>query len=221
MKFLTISKFLLIIFFPLLIYLIAINYAGFDSSFYKEKFSEYNVRASVPNADFIHAKVIDFLNGRNAELPAIFDQKEKQHLIDVRSLVRISTIALYALIALFVILLAASAYTLKINAHIANFIGNVLFFGGFLAIILAGLLFILINSDFSSSFESFHQFLFEKNTYIFDPASEIIVRLYPEQLFMDLGIRISKYVIILSVILILLGAFLILKFKSKKVKNKS
>ena len=216
MKFFTISKFLLVLILPFILFLLVMNFVGFNSIFYKEKFSEFNVG----NVSPLHEEVISFVAGKTDELPAEFNERERQHLADVRDAKKISTIVLYALVFLFVLLLIASVFTLKINNLITNFIGKILVFGGVLTIALAAVLFFLINFDFSSAFESFHGIFFEKGTYTFDPANEIIVRLYPEQLFMDLGIKISKWVILLSAFLVMIGIFLIFRPKSKKNKNK-
>ncbi len=216
MKFLTISKFLLVLILPFILLLLVLNFIGFTSIFYKEKFSEFNVG----NISSLHEKVISFVTGKTEELPAEFNERERQHLADVRDAREISTIVLYVLIFLFILLLIASVFTLKINNLVTNFIGKILVFGGVLTIALAAILFFSINFDFSSTFESFHSIFFEKGTYTFDPANEMIVRLYPEHLFMDLGIKISEWVILLSSFLVMIGIFLIFKSKSKKNKNK-
>lgn len=213
MGFLTISKFLMILILPFVLFLLVINIVGFNNSFYREKFSEYNVDENISS---LHEKVINFVKGENQELPNEFNEREKQHLFDVRNLIGISTIMLYIFIALFVILLLASAFILKINNKIVNFVSKVMIYGGFLTVLLALILFLLINTNFSSAFESFHSLLFKKGTYVFDPAKEMIVRLYPEQLFMDLGSRISTWLIVSSIIIVLIGSFLL--FKSKKQK---
>ena len=219
MKFLTISKLLMIAILPFLIFLIAFNIYGFDIKFYREKFSEYKIQNDVPNAVSINEKVINFITGKNNDLPNEFNNGEKQHLQDVKKVVGVSTIVLYVFIVAFIVLLVISALILKANNYITNFVGKVLVFGGFLTIILAGLLFLFISSDFSAAFESFHTLLFQKGTYVFDPAKEMIVRLYPEQVFMDLGMNMSKLVLITSFIIILLGLLLLFKSKSKKNKN--
>ena len=221
MRFLAISKFLLILILPFMLVLLVANLIGFDDLFYQEKFSEYKVQLEVPQAISLHEKVINFIKGENNELPADFNGREKQHLLDVRNLARALTILLYIFIILFVLLLIVSALILKINNYIINFVGKVLFFGGFLTITLAAALLFFINSDFPSAFDSFHQLFFEKGTYLFDPAKDLIVKLYPEQLFMDLGLKISIRIFIISVIIIILGIFLMLKSKNKKNKKKT
>ena len=219
MKFLTISKIFLIFIFPFVLVLLALDFASFDESFYKEKFSEYGIEKNISDAVLLHEKVISFVTGESIGLPIEFNEREKQHLLDVRKLVNIFKIALYICIISFFSLIFISLKILKSKKKITNFIGNVFLFGGLLTILLAGILFFLIISDFSNTFESFHNLFFEKGTYVFNPANEIIVRIYPEQLFMDLGIRISKAVIFASLIITIIGIFLIYSSKNKKNKN--
>lgn len=221
MRFITILRFLLILILPLLILLMSMNLISFDQSFYDKKFSEYQVREDVPDAMSLHEKVMNFIKGRTNTLPNELTQREKEHLLDVRNLVRISTIALYIFIFLFILLFISSALILKVNNRVINFTGKVLIFGGFLTIAMAASLFLFIISDFSASFESFHKLFFEKGTYLFDPAKEIIVNLYPEQLFMDLGTRVLAGVFITAAVITLLGLFLLLKSKKKKNKNRT
>ncbi len=216
MKFLKISKLVLILTLPFLLFLLVLNFVGFDNFFYKQKFLEYKVQEDVSNPMPLHEKVINFIKGKNNELPNEFNEREKQHLWDVRKIMNMFKLVLYIFIILFVILLIVSSFILKVNNKIINFISKVLIFGGFLTIILAIMLFLSINYNFLSTFETLHSLFFEKGTYVFDPAKEIIVKLYPEQLFMELGIKISKWVLIISVIIILLGAFLIVKSKKQK-----
>lgn len=220
MKFLTISKFLLIAAMPFLIFLLMLNFYGFDDIFYKEKFLEYGVQQNVPEAMPLHKEVINFITGKAKELPAGFNERERQHLFDVKNAVSFFTIILYILIIGFILLLVISAFILKVNNYVVNFVGKILFFGGFLTLALAAILLFIISSDFPLAFESFHRLFFKEGTYTFDPVKEIIVNIYPEQLFMELGIRISKGVIFTSITLALFGAILLFKSKSKKNKNR-
>lgn len=217
MGFLTVSKVLLILTIPFLIFLIAANQLGFDKSYYTSKISEYQILKNVPEAISLNEKTIDFVSGNKDALPEQFNEREKQHLIDVRNAVKISRILLYILIFLFMLLLILSIHQLKSNNLIKNFAGKILAFGGLLTIVIAALLFIFINFNFSSTFEMFHIIIFEQGTYTFDPSRELLVNIYPEQLFMDLGLRISKAVIFMSTAIIAIGLFLL---KSKRVKNK-
>ena len=77
MKFLTLSKFLLILMVPFLLFLLVLNFGAFDSLFFREKFSEYKVEQKVPQAILLHEKVINFITGKNNELPNDFNDREK------------------------------------------------------------------------------------------------------------------------------------------------
>ena len=211
MKLVSVLKFFLVIIIPAMIFLLAMNAAGFDNSFYTQKFSEYGVNEKVPKAGSLHQKVMDFIKGDSDGLPAEFNEREKQHLLDVRKLIRIGTVLMYILIILFILLLVLSAITLKASTYVNKFVGKVLLFGGLLTFGLALLIFMLISADFNSSFESFHRIFFDYGTYSFDAGRELIVNLYPEQLFMDLGLRISKWVIASAILVVLTGIFFMLR----------
>ncbi len=203
-----------------MIILLTVNFYGFSDSFYAEKFKEYNVQEDVGNAWLLHEDLMDFVQGKNDEVPKGFNERETKHLWDVRRIISTFKTVLNILIFSFVLLLVISSALLKDDSQIISFTGKVLLFGGTLTLALAVILFLLISSYFASTFESFHTLLFEKGTYLFDPAEEMIVRLYPEQLFEDLGAKISKGVIFASVAATASGFALTLKSKSKKNKNR-
>lgn len=216
MKFSKLFSISLTIIAPFMIFLSSIHLAGFNISFYKEELSKYNVEKNVPEALGLHQSVIDFIKGKSNYLPDRFNEREKQHLNDVRSLVLLLKTILYFLIFLFVILIIASARLAKTGKNLKLLIGKAMLYGGLLTLAFSALLFLSINFDFTSSFESFHKAFFQQGTYSFDPETEIIVNLYPEDLFMDLGLRIMKFAILASFIFIATGTFLFLR--NKKIK---
>ena len=219
MNLLKLSRFLLILILPVLIFLGAAKFAAFDGSYYEKKFLEYGLYEGIPQLSSIHNRVIDFIKGKNNELPDAFNEREKQHLADVRGVVRELSNFLYFLIVLFLVLSITSIYKLKNKKRIINFLGGALFYSGLLTITVSVILFLLIIFDFAAAFESFHMMFFEKGSYIFDPSKEMLVRIYPEDLFMDLGLRIMKFVLLISLIIAFTGKSLITK--NKKNKNKS
>ncbi len=219
MRFLTISKFLMIIILPFLIFLFSFSLYAFNLDFYREKFSEYGVYNEIPQADALNSKVINFITGKNNELPNGFNPRERQHLQDVRKVIGASKTIFYFSIILFTSLLIISIKKLNKKNSIMNFAGKVLVFGGVLAITIAGMILVMVYLDFSSVFESFHKLLFDAGTYTFDPSKEIIVRLYPEEIFMDIGSGILKTALILSAVSISLGILPSLNSKNKKNKN--
>ena len=209
MKFTEISKIFLILCMPPLIFLLAADFVAFDQPFYQQKFIDYGVDRGLPNFQSLHKNVIDFISGKTSNLANDFNQREKKHLMDVKKLVITGKIIMLSLIFSFAIILFVCSMKFKSGSNMKNFAGKMLISGGILTIIIGILLLFFIKSDFQSAFESFHEFLFQKGTYSFDPQKEVIVNLYPEQLFMDLGIRIAKFASIASGLSILAGLFLI------------
>lgn len=217
MKFLTFASVLMILVLPLLIFLSVFKYASYDQNFYEEKFMEYGVKEDVPNAELLHKKIIEFVSGKSQFAPSELNDREQQHLFDVRRAMRIAAILFYSFLALFALLLYVEiSISFKTGENFMSIIGKVMVFGGLLTIALASILLALIALDFSASFDSFHKILFDKGTYVFNPENEVIVRIYPEQIFQDIGARISKDVIFLSITAIVLGALLMLNSKQKK-----
>lgn len=202
---------------PILIFLLAGGFLAFNESFYKKEFAKYWVYDNVQNATLLHFQVLSFVQGKSAELPMQFNEREKQHLLDVRNVISASKILAYVLVILLVLLLYFSAFALKDKNKIMNFLGKSLFFGGLATVAAAGMLFLLISLNFLPTFESFHMLFFKSGTYAFDPSSELIVNLYPEGLFMDLGIRISAGAAVISLVIVMLGTYLMLRHKAKRI----
>jgi|SRR3989338_5824969 len=215
MKIPIILKILLVVILPLLLFLAVLKFSAFDGSFYQKEFSKLGVEKEVSNANSLHEDVIAFLKG-NGALPEDFNEREKSHLSDVKRLAKNANLLMYFLIALFVLLSAASVHVIGDNRYSINFIGNSLLYGGILSIAIYAALFFSLSLGFSDVFDSFHRLFFTQGTYTFDAANEIIVKLYPEQLFMDLGIRIFRLAILSSVFTTILGAFLIARSKKNK-----
>lgn len=219
MNLLKLSRFFLILVLPILIFLISVDLAAFNDSFYKKEFDKYGVKTNVPEAEILHGKVVDYITGKSNSLPNLFNEREKQHLADVRNLVKNLNIAIYVFLVLFVLMLVLFGLLLKEEPHIMGFIGKILVYGGVITISLSIILLLLAVFNFTPSFDSFHKLFFQQGTYTFNPENELIVRLYPEELFRDLGIRIMEKVIFMSFLVIISGFVLLSTFKSKNIKN--
>lgn len=216
MNLLKFSRFLLILILPILIFLISVDFVAFNDSFYAKKFDEYGVKSQIPEAEALHSKVMDFITGKSNTLPSIFNEREKQHLADVRMLVRNLNIAVYLVMVLFVMLLVMFGLLLMEEAYVTGFMGKILVLGGSLSLIISFVFLLLAMFSFAPAFDSFHRIFFAQGTYTFNPENELIVKLYPEELFRDLGIKIMKTVVLLSSAVIILGSILVLHSKKAK-----
>ena len=208
-----IKRISLIVILPFIVFLVAIELSAFNSNFYHREFLTHNVYEDVRNADELHLKVMDFIEGKSSSLPDDFNEREKQHLRDVRSLAANAKHILLFLVVLSVFLLVL---ILKSEENKKSAIGKIMFYCGLFTILTAIILVFLLILSFGPAFDSFHRLFFRQGTYMFDPSTELIVNLYPEQLFMDLGILIMKWVLSISILITSAGLFL-MKMKTKRI----
>ena len=71
--------------------------------------------------------------------------------------------------------------------------------------------------DFNAVFVRFHHIFFDNDQWIFDPATDYMIRMLPEGLFYDFVIRIGG--IFLGILAVLLVASLIPGYLRKKKKS--
>ncbi|MBT7902619.1 TIGR01906 family membrane protein [Candidatus Woesearchaeota archaeon] len=201
----------LIILFPIILVSDSLEKTTFDESFYVAQFNELGVYDNFPDNDqvsinLINTQVITYLKGSNPALPrSFFNQKEIDHMLDVKVLFNKLFALKYGGVALFVIL-SAILYFLKPNFFKSL---NGVFLGGSILtlILIAAGFFMLVNFD--SSFTKFHNVFFEEGSWTFDADSENIVNLYPFQFFLNIFQRIVIIIFLNSIIFMMLSLFFI------------
>lgn len=192
---------------PIILFGFNFNSIAFDRSLYKEEFSKYNVYNNLKNYDVekINDEVLNYLkNGKSKDIIEndFFNEREKQHLLDVKGLVQGVLSIFYFSAALFLLLIIALFLLMNFNFRgISRKLLIILTFGSLLALLGAGLIYLLPTLNFDFVFDAFHKTFFSSGTYLFNPEFESIVVLYPENLFLDLLVRIIFSIIFSSVIL--------------------
>ena len=158
----------------------------FDSSFYSYEFEKNKV--DVPNANAIASDLQNYLKYPGATLQTDFSDREKLHLADVQGLVQKLKLTISA-ISIFVLLCFAFLLFFDRKAFLKNFIDILLYSSviSLTVLLISSLMFI----NFTSSFTAFHQMFFTNDLYIL-PANALLIRLFPEQFFVDVAIRIVK-----------------------------
>jgi len=130
-------------------------------------------------------------------------EREREHMRDVRSV--FAGFALAAVIGGVVLLVAylvaralgvrSLAAFWRRQATSAKAIVAVTAVGG-----LMGLLF------FDAAFELFHRLFFPAGTYLFDPGTDRLVQLFPQQFWVETTIGVGIVVIVLSIVLTVLAS---------------
>lgn len=82
---------------------------------------------------------------------------------------------------------------------------------------LAGCLGVMVASDFNKYFFLFHEIFFNNDLWLLDPATDLMIRMLPEEFFADMLIRIgSIFVGMLAVLFVISAIVLCLQKMNKK-----
>ncbi|MDE2777343.1 MAG: DUF1461 domain-containing protein [Chloroflexota bacterium] len=119
---------------------------------------------------------------------ALFSRRELQHMLDVKQ----ATAVAFALGASFALaacgIAAASRFNDGLRSDIVVGIGR----GCKLTLLSVAALSVFSLGAWDQAFDSFHQLLFAEGTWRF-PFSDSLIRLYPEQLFLDASLAIAVF----------------------------
>ena len=217
-RIITLLLVLLIISTSVMVYLSNLKSVAFDRELYNSKFDEFNVHELFPEGTDLAQEnevLLHYLeHGKGQIQSEFFNSKEKTHLVEVRHLFRIVDIALntavfISIVSLLLLIIAIKRFTTRLNerkslAYFRHTISNLLIGIGFVVDGIAALL-ALVAFTFSSSFIRFHEIFFKTNTWMLNPATDNLIRMFPQQFFLDLFTRIIIMSVILATILMAAG----------------
>ena len=202
----------------LIILFTSIEIPAYDLNFYKRQYAKLNTAQymgiSEDHLMLVTAHLIDYMRGSNDDLTVFvnihgvnrefFNQREKDHMVDVKDLFILGTNIRNLLIIVFLATIVLLAY--KKELHILP-ITYLFVFLAFLAIV--GGLGILIATDFNKYFTIFHEIFFSNDLWILDPRTDLLINLVPLQFF----INISLYIlfVLIGFIVLIIASCLFLK----------
>lgn len=127
----------------------------------------------------------------------VLDARERSHMVDVRTfLTRFWLSALVAAVLLLIVAVASRG---------RRWFWRALAWGGqalVIGVVAIGLAFVVF---FDQAFELFHGLFFPPGTYMFDPRTEKLVQLLPDQLWSDTSVAIAAAVLVLALAATWLG----------------
>lgn len=193
-------------------------YGDPDYAFYEREYEKYNVTESLgmemEDVMDVTEKMMDYLIGERPELSVItevegqtqdfFNEQDRLHMADVKNLFLGGLSLRWWLLggaAVLIILLVILKGDWKRILPKAYFIA----LGIFLA--LTVVLGLLIASDFTKYFTIFHEIFFTNDLWLFDPATDYMIRMLPEGFFYDMVMRVGG--VFIGSLLILLIVFLV------------
>ena len=183
--------------------LAVIFYVCFDINFYKEFYQKENI------ADYIDTSsdnlinntqnLLNYLNKKEQLNTDWFSEKDILHMVDVQNLYTFShNIMIYCFITFIlstiIIILILRGKSLL---YITKIFNKVLL----LFIVLVGGLSAVIAYNFNSFWIKFHTTLFSNDLWLLSPNESNLIKMVPEDFFVNLIIRIIIYILILFILL--------------------
>lgn len=202
-------------------------YGDSQYRFYEREYKKYQVADSLnmtmDNIMDVTDQMMAYLIGNKAELSVItdvdgeiqdfFNEQDRFHMGEVKDLflggLKIRNIMLVAVLLILILLAARKADMIKLLPR-AYFV--TLGITGVITIVLGG----LFASDFDKYFRIFHEIFFDNDQWMFDPATDYMIRMLPEGFFYDFVFRIGGFFVGSLAVLGVVSAVCIFMEKHKK-----
>lgn len=203
------AMFLLVMIILITSFQIAI-YGDSEYRFYEKEYRKYRVteelHMSMENVMKVTDYMMDYLIGREEVLSVktevdgrrqdFFNEQDRLHMADVRKLF-LGGLKIRNFLVVFVaaLLLLSLSWKNRKEGQKERDIGNQCFraysisLGVFLLAIT--LLAVAVLVDFTACFTLFHELFFSNDLWLFDPASDYMIRMLPEGFFADMVFRIG------------------------------
>lgn len=203
------AMFLLVMIILITSFQIAI-YGDSEYRFYEKEYRKYRVteelHMSMENVMKVTDYMMDYLIGREEVLSVktevdgrrqdFFNEQDRLHMADVRKLF-LGGLKIRNFLVVFVaaLLLLSLSWKNRKEGQKERDIGNQCFraysisLGVFLLAIT--LLAVAVSVDFTACFTLFHELFFSNDLWLFDPASDYMIRMLPEGFFADMVFRIG------------------------------
>lgn len=182
----------------------AAMYLNFDV--YQKEYEKYDVLSDLDmkmeDVMGVTEEMMAYLTGDRPELSVIttvegqeqdfFNEQDRFHMEEVQGLfiggLRLRMIAASVLVVCIIFLMVMKANLWEILSKCYQItLGSFMF--------LIALLGIAVARDFTAVFIKFHEIFFDNDLWIFDPATDYMIRMLPEGLFFDMVVRIGVYFI--------------------------
>ncbi|HII16424.1 TPA: DUF1461 domain-containing protein [Candidatus Woesearchaeota archaeon] len=206
----TAAKIALIIAIPLIIMLSSAGLVVFDAALHQELMEKHGVYASLAgyDVDMLSEEVVKYLKGERDELASLsfFNERELSHWEDVRTLADKGRMAFAIILALAAVSISAIGFVgIKNGRKVMRSLSEACALGGgilLLVEVILGLIFLL---SFDAAFLQFHHLFFPQGNFLFNPAVDKIVVLYPQEFFADCSLAMARNCVAGSALFILCG----------------
>lgn len=196
------KKVLYNLFFPLCIIFIllaSIITISLNRGFYSDQYAKNNAPIftglSLEALDIVTDNLLNYLSDKrdnldmqaevNGDLREVFDQREKDHMVDVKKLY-LAVVKVEIVLAIVIVLAAVAIYKTKGEAKLQE----ILFSKYKKAIIVCALVVAVTATVFAINFNwfwtNFHLVFFSNDLWILDPAISVMINMFPLEFFFSM-----------------------------------
>ncbi len=191
------KKLLLIVTIIIFIILLNFRFYVFNVGYYKEELSKIGVSNEFSEKEITENlnQLVSYIKNNQPLTTSFFNEKEKQHLIDVKNLIDKTIFIFYLSLMLLIIFLYLNKKDLK----------KPLLYSG-ISLILIPIFLSLINFNFI--FIKFHEIFFTNDLWLLNPETDNLIKLFPKQFFINFTKKILINSLIIGIILVICSFFL-------------
>jgi integral membrane protein (TIGR01906 family) len=214
-----------------MIYLSNTRTTTFDRTLYQKEYVEYSIAANFdPGVNLTNETdfLLNYLEKGEGEIQTgFFNAREKSHLIDVRGLYEeiyffntvaaITSMICLVLLVYFFKRLAAHMPEHEANERYKKMLYTLLITTGAIVDGIAVLLAITAFT-FDTSFITFHEIFFTSDTWMLNPATDNLIRMFPQEFFYDMFTRIVLMSVVFATLLLVVG--LVMKLGKPKMMQR-
>lgn len=126
-------------------------------------------------------EIVSFMKGETDAQPAVLNEKEQQHMRDVRALVQLAQKLSQGLTMLAAALAVVAAWTCG-GKRKPVLLGALCGLGVLIAVALGALL-ALNSAGFTALFIRMHELIFTNDLWLLNPETDVLIRMMPQPLF--------------------------------------
>lgn len=191
---------------------VLVQFVAFDANWYKSEFEKYGIYDELNMETGELGKVtdtmLDYLQGdaETLEVTAIvdgetrefFNDREKEHMADVKGLFDKLLTVRNAALFLFMICGIYYLFAMRAGMRLFDYTPIPCAIVGVLLVIAMAAVLIMSKTNFTGAFTSFHEMLFANDLWLLNPETDLLIRMLPEGFFMDTAVKMGLYLLILG-----------------------
>lgn len=136
-------------------------------------------------------EMVSFIKGETDAQPEILNEKERQHMLDVRALVNLAQTVSQGCMTIAAALAVVIAWTGAKGKRRGMPFGTLIGLG-VIALGVFGVYAMLNAQGFEALFIRFHELFFTNNLWLMNPETDILIRMMPQLLFERAGMELVR-----------------------------